>query len=545
MCNAKDNLIIKERVFLAISLLTIVIVGLFWATKKQGMFLDEIYTYGLSNGYYTPFLYNIPEDGDIVNETFTQDTLEDYLSVQKDDAFQFDSVYYNQTQDVHPPLYYMIFHFVSSIFQGNDSKWIGLGLNLILYLYLGLILYKLGELILKNKTTSVWTVLIYGLSLGGLSTMLMIRMYILLTLFTLAFAYCVIRLYEKEKEKFIFYPLVSLTLFLGMLTQYYFVIFAFFLSAVYCLNKLKRKEFKQFISYAVSAGTGLLCFYLVWPSVTNHLTADGYVSGKSAMQNFYDVGHMLERIHTYVLGMKEANKLILFVVAVALIILIIQIKSTVKKWSASFDRKDSAAIAMAVAVLLTIILVSVISPYLVVRYVYNILPIFILVMIYFVEAVLCNTKFVINIWERMKDKKYRIPLYFAAFLVVVIAAFAQKPDYIYSEKKEHNRVVEEYKELPCVYMSENLNPTITQDLLQITKFKSVYVTNDFLRSGTKNYLNDFGKSKQVILYIDVAQLGGSGFEPKEIMDSILANTKYRQYKFLYTSGRSQTYLLKQ
>ena len=540
----RDNLITKERIFLLISLLAIMIVGLFWGTQKQGMFLDEIYTYGLSNGYYTPFPYNIPEDGDLVNKTFTQDELQDYLSVQKDDAFQFDSVYYNQTQDVHPPLYYMIFHFVSSVFQGKYSKWIGLGINLILYLCMGLILYKLGELIFKNKTASVWTVLVYGLSWGGLSTMLMIRMYTLLTLLTVVFAYFVIRLYEKEKEKIIFYPLVGLTLFLGMLTQYYFVIFAFFLSAVYCLNKLKKRKFKQVAGYAVSAGAGLLCFYLVWPAVTKHLTSDGYVSGKSAMQNFYDVGHMLERIRTFLLGMKDANKLILLVAAVFFIILIIQLKSTVKRWARSFNEKDSAAIALAVAVLLTIILVAVISPYLVVRYVYNILPIFILVIIYFIEAVLCNTEFLINIRERLQDKRYMIPLYVIAVFVVVVSAFAQKPDYIYPEKKEYNRIVEEYKKLPCVYMSENLNPTITQDLLQITKFKSVYVTNDFLQRGTENYLKDFGKSNKVILYIDVAQLGGSGFDPKKVMDSILSNTKYSKYQYLYSNGRSQTYLLK-
>lgn len=540
----KDSLITKERVFLLISLLAILIVSLFWGVQKQGMFLDEIYTYGLSNGYYTPFPYNIPEDGDLVNKTFTQDDLEDYLSVQKDDAFQFDSVYYNQTQDVHPPLYYMIFHFVSSIFQGKYSKWIGLGINLILYLCMGIILYKLGGLIFKNKTASVWTVLVYGLSWGGLSTMLMVRMYTLLTFLTVAFAYCVIRLYEKEKEKLIFYPLVSLTLFLGMLTQYYFVIFAFFLSAVYCLNKAKKREFKHIIGYAASAGAGLLCFYLVWPAVTKHLTSDGYVSGKSAMQNFYNVGQILERIHTFLIGMKDANKLILSIAAVFLIILIIQLKSTIKRWAGSFDEKDSAAIAMGAAVLLTIILVAVISPYLVVRYVYNILPIFILVIIYFIEAVLCNTKFIMNIGERLGNKKYQIPLYFVAFSVVVVMALAQQPDYIYPEKKEYNRIAEEYKDLPCVYMSENLNPTITQDLLQITKFKSVFVTNNFLDSKTEDYLKDFGKSNKVILYIDVAQLGGSGFVPQEIMESILANTKYSKYQFLYTSGRSQTYLLK-
>ena len=52
----------------------------FYSVRKTGMFIDEIYTYGLSNSEYKPFVTDI-YDGNVVGQTISREQLLDYLTV--------------------------------------------------------------------------------------------------------------------------------------------------------------------------------------------------------------------------------------------------------------------------------------------------------------------------------------------------------------------------------------------------------------------------------------------------------------------------------
>ena len=108
------------------------------------MFIDEIYTYGLSNPSYAPFLSDV-KGGSLDHKTVTRDELLDYVSVTGDEGFDFGSVYYNQVHDVHPPLYYWLFNIASTFAGGRFSKWTGLVLDGILYLGTVAMLYALAR----------------------------------------------------------------------------------------------------------------------------------------------------------------------------------------------------------------------------------------------------------------------------------------------------------------------------------------------------------------------------------------------------------------
>ena len=77
---------------------SIVGVCLLFCYRKQGLFIDEIYTYGLSNSYYAPYLTDI-KDGSLIDKTVTRAEVEAYLCVGDEDAFRFDSVYHNLKED--------------------------------------------------------------------------------------------------------------------------------------------------------------------------------------------------------------------------------------------------------------------------------------------------------------------------------------------------------------------------------------------------------------------------------------------------------------
>lgn len=52
----------KAKAYYAFSVLIVMALAIFWCYQKKGMFLDEIYSYGLSNGFFTPFLKTIKQD---------------------------------------------------------------------------------------------------------------------------------------------------------------------------------------------------------------------------------------------------------------------------------------------------------------------------------------------------------------------------------------------------------------------------------------------------------------------------------------------------
>ena len=72
----------KFRRCWALVLVFVIVTGVcfLFAGRKSGMFIDEIYAYGLSNSHYAPFLTDI-KDGEMVGKTFTRQELFDYVAV--------------------------------------------------------------------------------------------------------------------------------------------------------------------------------------------------------------------------------------------------------------------------------------------------------------------------------------------------------------------------------------------------------------------------------------------------------------------------------
>ena len=235
----------------ALLLVLTVIVGvcLLFSCRKSGMFIDEIYTYGLSNSHYAPYLRDAA-GGTLRDQTLTRQDLLDYVTVG-DEGIDLGSVVYNQIQDVHPPLYYWLFHLASAITPHVFSKWTGLVLDGLIYLWACLLLYRLVIVLYGSRYNAAATVALYGLSTIGLSTMLMIRMYVLMTALTVLLALLAARLMKEPKPWL--YPAVGLTVFLGLMTQYYFVFYAFFLCAAYVLWALLKKDFKSLGLFALCA----------------------------------------------------------------------------------------------------------------------------------------------------------------------------------------------------------------------------------------------------------------------------------------------------
>ena len=506
----------------------ILAVSLFWCIKKSDMFMDETVTYGLANSYYAPFIKDVPENGTLVNVLLTQEDFKEYLTVGEQDAFAFDSVYFNQTQDTQPPLYYMMLHLLCSFFEGQYSKWIGLSLNLVLYVLTCILVYQIGKLILRSNKTAILAVLVYGLSYGGLYTVLMIRMYILLTFLSVLFGWLVLMLYQDRVYKAC-YPALTLILFLGLFTQYFFVFFAFFLSAFYCLREMKRRHWKRFLIYAVFAFTGIAVFYLSYPCVMDHLFADKLVSGKTAVGNMMDFAGMRLSIYSFVMQTAAGYKTALILLLAAAAAGVIGRKKVCSNYLSDFGIRDSSALAMTAAVLCTVVLTAVVAPVTALRYVYNVLP-FVAVGILYAAEVFWRD------WEQH-----------AALVLAVCATFCivrglwTKPQYVENTPKENYEIMCAYADRPCIYLGDDTNAAMTQDMLQLIEFSEVFATDDFLCRETQKYLETKNTEAGIVLYIDVSDWG-SGYDSQEVLRMIEEHTDYK-WTMLCGYGFTETYLI--
>lgn len=501
------------------------------------MFIDEIYSYGLSNSCNAPFITDISETGSIVDTVLKREDFIKYLTVHDStEAFRFDSVYYNQTQDVHPPLHYMLLHFVCSVFVGQYSKWSGLIINIICYAGIGILLYNISRIVLKSKNYAALTVLIYSLSWGGLSMVLMIRMYTLLTFLTLFFLYTVIKLYNGE-IKFINYFSVFISIFLGMFTQYFFSVFAFFASAAYCLRLLLKKNIKKLISYAACAVMGIAAFVLSYPCLLNqYLHEEERVSGNTIIENLGNVKGMIFDIYSCTMQIAVSFKPLLFVLMISFLAGIFLAKGIIAKYKIQLE--NFIIIDIGISALLTIILVAIVSPVNALRYFYNIFPVIVLVSVYFIKIIMEEFSF------RFKKEHNVCFLFIYVFcmLLCTYRALTTEPQFVNNLPKEHHEAARLYADRPCVYLDNGFMEPLTKDMLDLIQFDEIYISNDFWGESTQRYLADQECNKGIVLYIDTAQ-DRSNYNPEKILADILNNTAFCSYNLLFKDAFSEMYYL--
>ena len=83
---------------------------------------------------------------------------------------------------------------------------------------------------------------------------------------------------------------------------------------------------------------------------------------------------------------------------------------------------------------------------------------------------------------------------------------------------------------------------VTQDLLQLLTFDDVCVAEDASSPLLKGYLEE-ADSDECVVYIDISDFWGSGFDPDEMLAELLAETDYTASQHLYHNALSDTYLL--
>ena len=183
----------------------------------------------------------------------------------------------------------MLLHTMSSLFGGTLSPWLGcfinlvcLGITLWLLLRLGRQLADIFSMRERGRQLGILAVLLYGFSTGALATVLLIRMYGLLSCLCVALLSVHVEKWKDHgfdrKNK----GLIAVTV-LGFLTQYFFLFYCILLAAVTAAGLLCGKRTRELWIYVRSMILAAVIGLALFPFAVADVFSSG--RGTEALDN--------------------------------------------------------------------------------------------------------------------------------------------------------------------------------------------------------------------------------------------------------------------
>ena len=532
----------KQKLILAIIIAILCAVMFFFIGQKEGFHCDEIFSYGSSNSAYENVFYSYREktpmhifleekifqDGNIFDwierikyyfvdhteekDKFiaqkmeeeemiwrTREDAENYLKA-KDNRFNYASVYYNQIQDVHPPLLYMLVHTISSIFNNTFSKYIIFAVSLPFFIGTCILIWKILNTIGRKKI-SILAVVLYGLSIGAISTMMFQRMYMMLTFFSIAYLYINILIikndYKINKKHLLALFMISV---LGFLTQYFFAIYAILVSCVMTILLIIKKKYKEIFKYIGILIIAAIIGILIFPFSIDHL-----FNSDRGIKNF-NTGNYFENVMTYFnlilryFGSKWEIALALF--AIALLAIIIRRKK----------ERDLMAVLI-VPTILYVMVIARITEFLELRYVMNMLPIVAILIIMAVSSI-------------FENKNYNYLIGIAAVIILTgYGLLTEEPLYLYKGYNNYLEIAEKYSEDNLVYVGYTFFNHI-QSLPEFTKYKKTFmIYNDQINELEND--EELESSNEFILSVN------KYMDDEKVLKEVMDVTQYPNYELIY------------
>ena len=487
----------------AVALCLAVAVG--YCVAKRGYFVDEIWSYGYANSHYARVLSDT-RGGDLSGATLTRRDLLDYVSVGEGERMDVGSVLHNQAPDLHPPLFGLALNAASSLAPGTWSKWAGLGLNLACHAVALVALWALLRELGCSRAASACGVALWGLSRAGLSDVLYIRMYEMLTALTVLLALELAALMRRGASggaRRLLPAAVGATVFLGLMTQYYFAIYAFLACLAAGTHLLRRRRLGEAGALAACALAGVGLFLLAWPAALAHLGAGGATpgtSGQGALAALLYVPAWPSSLLWY--GLNTLKDMVVAILAWALSAWA-RIRLGRGEGEAGGDGGAPSVVVASVAPgLLALALVSLVAPYFSARYLYSSLP-----------MVAAGAALSLDAWLRSAHGgRGRLAALAALAMVAALFAFdvAMPPVSLGEEYARRQGLIAPYSADPCVYLvgssyqepADN-NYSITSDVPQLMEFEDVHVEKDPASAGIAAYLASKGNPDEVVLYVDM------------------------------------------
>lgn len=231
---------------------------------------DEIFSYGLSNCVIEEQTVGMP-----VEEFYTYENASDpymnYVTVHRGEGFNYKNVWKNQTNDVHPPLYYALLHTICSLTPDVFSKWQA-GIINIVFGYLALIyMAKLCKKIYPDVSRFE----LFGMGLMAIYPLMTIvvflRMYVMVLWFITYISYLFVDFITKDKITQKDYIKLIVISILGALTHYYCIFYLVLISITYFGFQIKAKKKDQGIRLLLLETLAGVISLVIFPAMIGHM----------------------------------------------------------------------------------------------------------------------------------------------------------------------------------------------------------------------------------------------------------------------------------
>ncbi len=560
-----------NNILFYIAIIITTIVMFVFIGQKNGWHEDEIFSYGSSNYKYDNLFLNFGDKdslnqlidekivGKNIGETLknisyylknedefqdelnkkiaeekpiwkTKEQAKEYMTVSSDEIFNYWSVYYNQARDVHPPLFYMLVHLVSSICLNNFTKYIIFSINLIFYIASCFVLKKILKLFNKEELSWI-TVLLYGLSMGMISIVMFQRMYMMLTFFAMVYLYLNINIFKnsfeidkKTKRK------LTITVILRFLTQYYFCIYAALVAIISAICMIKNKKWDSLKRYVWCHVKAAIIGLILFPASIYHI----FFSYRGAAGGVAE-GSYLSRLQEYLKLIFYGFSIpeILGYITLGIIIAMFIRRIIIAK------RKDIATL-ICLPIFLFVLVIAKIAPFINIRYISIVFPIIIIA----VElGVVSSVKELIKTIKNNKIPQFIIKN--ASLIILVVIALVSSgygllksnPEFLYTDYSKRIEIAEQYSNLKFVYIGQSPFNQL-QDMEEFLRYDNSIIINTWQLDRLKE-IDGLDDNTEFILNI---KCWVSDFD--KTLKTVLENTGAKDYELLIDDGQSRVYKVK-
>ncbi len=538
---------VGEWIFLLLVLIALTANAIYWASKKEGFHIDEMFSYAQ---ICSPSNVRPEKVPGFLNNWHDASFWEDFLIVSEEEAFDLVGAWNTaKINHAHPPLFFVVFELVSSLFfQNRFSRWSALTVNLIFFVLQLFVFYLLSKRVFKNRAISMASLVIYGISIGAVETVVFLRMYMMLTFFSTLLLYLhsvyfesvIIRRWEPRRSVPICFA-ISATLLAGALTQYYFLIFAFFVCLFSAVALLYYRQWRHAIHYVCFTCVTILLDFMICPSLIYDLLHSS--RGRQAIESAADRSAFLPHLRDYLsiesrcLFGSQAKLFVLFLGLLLLCAVVGRLfrclrsndRGQKKSMSGQLDcgrrpgeetgesvaGHESRVVSLGVLEILqilfccgcTMLVIVAIAPLQTVRYVMNLFP----------GIVVISLAIPVGLAACFQDKGKGIWAIAAVFLLVLelLGYRGLGILYLYPGMNENVQQLEAYSGTRACVLLESKN-RVNSMTPYLTLSPSTYTTSV---ENIENIAKEFNKAENLLLYIGCDSTERSNVVAEELLDT--------------------------
>ena len=506
----------KEKIIIGIILIIQTIIFAIIGANKSYIHMDEAYSLGLAS--YDKV--EIQDNEDFYNTWHNGAYYEDYLCVNDDEVGQYKQVYENQKNDVHPPLYYLILRFAMGFHKNSYSKWPGIIVNMVIYVFVTIFMYLILKKILVDQYKYIEKSAIIAMAssivLASITNVIYIRMYALSTLNILITTYLHLKLLDKNEIDYKLLVLIGISALVGSLTHYYYLFYLGMIFIMFAIKYIKEKRYKELIAYVVTMCIAGAISLIIFPYSIKHLFF-GY-RGQGALSKLTQISEFLKSIVLYIQKFnRHAFNGLLFILLALIVGLGIYKKVNKKK---IFENKNQYIKYIAIPTAFYTLLVSLSAPWIELRYIMPVCGLVFILIIYLLE----------NVLENIFNEKnvFRILTVCLAIILITPIIFKMEPEEEFLDKRDIVKKVQNELNVPTIYMFNSNENRFLDDILLFSKLDNSYIAKDVecTNENINKILNGKDLSNGVLIFIN----GGQNND--DIMDKIKSATGLNEWKWI-------------